>query len=310
MEINQILKKVADGKLDSAEAKKMIETFYVQEEEGQEVGEVSKNRSENGELSKNLKKTIDNIKENVNVEDILKASSSLLQHISDIIPGKLQQSVKDLTFNKGLQGFQSRLSMFRSSEVQDDCNVAGNEARGVTAYGFNVNDESNVVENRFSASQVTEFTLTRSDLYKSRFSVGRFCNIELLEAKMEDCDFQKSTVSDLNFEASDFLNNTFYRSTLTQTSVVRSRIAAMAFSNCSVNECEFNDCELQGITFKNCEFNECTFSDIVVERNLSTTIENKSYRGVHVSNIRSFRELVKALRAAAEEKECGPTEES
>ncbi len=289
-----VLEHVANGKTPVSKAKNMIEKHFSKIET-----HVSKGKCEDRSKDK-LKNAFDKFKKSVNLEEFLKKSSQLVHQISDqiseSIPQKIQENFSPIGFSAKSDGVDAKLSVFRAIQVSSENTVEDNQVVGCQWFGVSILDKCEVKHNKFMAMQLTEFSLSRSDLCDSAFSLSRMSHVTLQEACFVKNRISLSTWSDASITESDFTENILSRSDFSGTVINSSRLSKLSLVNVNFKDCEFDSCDIQGFAFDNCEFKDCSFSQIAAVAPILLKISGCRFVGKHFSGCNSAEEFVEMLK--------------
>lgn len=252
-----------------------------------------------------LKSAFGKFKKSVNLDDFFKKSSQIVQQISDQIsdqisekvPQKLQENLSQIGFSAKIDGVEGKLSVFRAMQVSPGNNIEENQVVGCQWFGVNISDTCVVKQNKFTTMQLTEFTLTRSDLCESQLSVSRMSHVTMQESCFVKNKISLSTWSDVSLTESDFTENTLSRTNFSGTVVNASRLSKLNFGRVEFKDCEFDSCDIQGLEFDNCEFKDCSFSRISFMSPTNIKISGLRLVGKQFSNCKSAQEFVELLKA-------------
>lgn len=312
MSLNKILDSFSKGEIDRDKAKEMIHGIFkasaagpsrtAQPAKEQQASHAEPEISENIEGNEAWRRALNSLRKSKNIDGILRASSDFVQQLAGSVPGQIEKfrdnilhdvNVAGVTSN--IKGMTSKLSIFRSFTVGEDCRVSDNLAVGSQWFAVRLDKHADVRHNKFTAVQYSEVAIVQSDLCKNLVSLSRWANMTIEEAKIEDNRFSRMTFSDVSITESDFTENKVQKSEFSQTVVNGSRIARNIFNGVTLSECEFDGCDIRGLEFENCHFEECTFSGIEVDAAKPVHIANKRLTGRTLSDLRSVEAFLAAL---------------
>jgi hypothetical protein len=329
--ISEILDAVANGKMQSDEARKQIEKLYERKSRNSEAespvlkkAQPNASRkmapeSESAEESvqpdsmESFKHAFEKLKKSVNIDELIKISSGVVQQIAESMPNQLeriQENIGHYTvgFSSHTRGVDSKLSIFRTFHTSDDSIVEDNQVVGSQWFGVSFADAAEIKKNKFTAVQFSEVGITRSNLCSCFLALTRFSNVTMQEARFEHNKVSRTTFSDVSFTESDFTLNKLSKSEFAQTVVNASRLSGNSFTGIDMRDCEFDSCDIQGIEFENCTFHECSFQNVVVECKETFKISNQTFVGQLVQNCLTVAEFVDALMAKKEASETAACE--
>lgn len=298
VDLNEILKAVASGRLSPEDAKAQIEGAF---DRGPEKGI--------GDGREGLMSAFDKLRKSVHVDELLKISSGLVQQIAENMPGQIEKLQENLSqnigtmntlgFSAGTPGVDAKLSVFRTFHVGADAQVAGNQVVGSQWFGVNFDDCAVVRDNKFTAVQFSEVAALKSTLSGNILGLSRLSNITFQDAQVTDNRLSRSTFSDASFTESELANCRLVKSEVSQTVLNDSRLAECSFDGTSFTECEFDSCELVGVTFENCSFRECSFEGVQFTALEPIRIVGVTLTGRSFQRIRSAQTFLEALGSQA-----------
>ncbi|WP_158997483.1 pentapeptide repeat-containing protein [Pigmentibacter ruber] len=272
IELDSILKAVAKGKMDVEKAKLLIEKNYVLKKANKYKSDFDNNTNnfdaQKEESQEGLKTAFEKLKKTVNLEELLKISSNLVQQISENMPQieKIQENISSnfqpIGFSPNIVGLDAKLSVFRALHVSSDSQVKDNQVVGSQWFGVDFSDHSEVRNNKFTAVQFSELAVIKTDFCLSTYSLARLSNVTLQEARLENNKFSRTTFSDVTISESDFTENQLIKSDFSELTIKTSRLTRINFNGVDFSDCEFEDCDIQGIEFENCKFKECLFTKL------------------------------------------------
>lgn len=314
--LDSVLEHVATGKTPVSKAKNMIEKHFLkngatfEENPSPFAGKKSKLKFEKnnfetacsekisvdaGENKDKLKNAFNKFKKSVNLDDLLKISTQLVQQISGNVPQKIQDKFSPLDFSAKMEGVESKFSIFRDIHVTRDNLVENNQVIGCQWFGVSLNEKCEVKNNKFLAMQLTKFSITQSDMQNSQLSLSRMLHVTLQEACFVKNKISLSTWLDTNITESDFNENTLSRSDFSGTVINSSRISKIKFVQVNFKDCEFDSCDIQGIEFEDCEFKDCFFSHIQAVSLTPIKISGCRFVGKQFSGCKSVEEFIAFL---------------
>ncbi|MES2615714.1 MAG: pentapeptide repeat-containing protein [Bdellovibrionota bacterium] len=242
-----------------------------------------------------MKKTFGRFKKTEIIDEILKISTQFVHQICENVPQKIQENFSPIGFSSKIEGIESKLSVFRSIQVSADNTVQENQVVGSQWFGVHIKQACEVKQNKFMAMQLTEFSVSASDLCESQFSLSRMSHVTLQETCFVQNKFSVSTWSDASITESDFTGNTLNRCNFSGIVVHASRLSKLEFSKVNFKDCEFENCEIQGIQFENCEFKDCSFSQIQAVASTPVKISGCKFVGKQFSQCSSLDEFMEML---------------
>lgn len=270
-ELESVLEAVSKGKMNVENAKKLIEKNYILKKrktnhsfDDSEVNTYN-NKDESNE---SFKIAFEKLKKTVSIDEIIKKSSNIMHQISENVLhiDKIQENIANnfqtIGFSSNISGLESKLSVFRAFKVSTDCVIKENQVVGSQWFGIYFTENSQIKNNKFTAVQFSELTISCSDFCHSNLSLARLSHVILKEARIEHNKFSRATLSDVSVSESDFTENCVVKSDFSETIIHASRLTKMIFTNVDFQDCEFHSCDIQGIEFENCKFKECYFSNL------------------------------------------------
>lgn len=310
--LGSVLEHVANGKTPVGKAKSVIEKHFSKFEKqpskgptkfekgaSRSVGAQKQDSCSEGSKVK-LKNAFNKLKKSVSLEEFFKRSSQFVHHISDqiseSIPQKFQENFSPIGFSVKSDGVGAKLSVFRAVQVSAENIIEENLVVGCQWFGVRILDKCEVKQNKFTAMQLTEFSLSRSDLCDSVFSLSRMSHVTMQEACFVKNKISLSTLSDASITESDFNENTLSRSDFSGTVINCSRLSKLNLVNVNFKDCEFDTCDIQGFSFDNCEFKDCSFSQISAVATKPLKISGCRFVGKQFSNCQTAEELVELLK--------------
>jgi uncharacterized protein YjbI with pentapeptide repeats len=328
IDLNEILAAVAKGALSPSEAKIRIEKAFGRNRAaepaaaGRPADSLREQQPDPATDGREiLSSAFDKLRKTVNVDELLKISSGLVNQIAENMPGQFGRLQENLTtnfeavsalgFSAGTPGVDAKLSVFRTFHVGNGCRVEGNQVVGSQWFGVNFDENAEVVENKFTAVQFSEVAVVRSTLGRNVMGLSRLSNVTFQESRVEGNRFSRSTFSDVSLTESDLDGCRMLKSEFSRTVMNASRLSRCVFEGSSLEECEFDGCELEGVTFENCSFRECSFEGVAVAaaesvRITGLSLSGRSFRGVR--SVERFLELLNGEGAALDEREAGVEE--
>jgi uncharacterized protein YjbI with pentapeptide repeats len=247
-----------------------------------------------------LKSAFDKLKKSVNVEEIIKKSSQLVEQISDQIAEKVPQKIQDnfslIGFSSKIDGIDSKLSVYRAVEINSDSTAEDNQVIGSQWFGVKLINKSEVKSNKFTAMQLTEFSLARSDLRGCQISLSRLSHLTFQEACFVKNKFSLCTWSDVSITESDFTENNLNRCDFSGTVINSSRLSKLSLNQTVFKDCEFDSCDIQGLEFENCEFNDCSFQKIEAVSAIPLKISGGRFVGKQFSHCTTAEEFISLLK--------------
>lgn len=241
----------------------------------------------------------------MNIEELLKISSNLVQQISENMPhiDKIQENIshnlQPFGFSPNISGLDTKLSVFRAFHVSPDSIVNDNQVVGSQWFGVNFSENAVIKNNKFTAVQFSELAIIRSDFCSSHFSLARLSNVTLQEARLDSNKFSRATLSDVSISESDFTGNQVVKSDFSETVIHASRFTRLSFSNVDFQDCEFDSCDFQGIEFENCKFKECVFSKLHFILKEPLKISGCNCVGKNISGCRTAEEFLNLLNSSS-----------
>ena len=278
--LSVVLENVANGKTPISKAKNIIEKYYIAEDkeeiyppvlEGKKIK--PKNKAEKTTHLKTkysshqrgkdkLKSAFNNLKMKVNFDEILKRSTKFVNQISENVPQKIQDNLAPMGFTLKIEGVDSKISVFRGIDMSLDNVIHDNQVVGSQWLNVHFIEKCTLEQNKFMATQMTEFSLIRSDLSYSQFSLSRLSYVTFQESCFVQNKLSLSTWSDVSVTESDFTENSLKRTNLSGTIINASRLSKLNLSHVNFKDSEFESCDIQGVDFENCDFKECSFHHI------------------------------------------------
>lgn len=307
-ELDTILQAVAKGKMDINKAKVLIEKNYTLKKEKKTSSSSNSNGFTNDaqkeDSQEGLKTAFEKLKKSVNIEELLKISSNLVQQISENMPQieKIQENISNnfqpIGFSPNIVGLESKLSVFRAFHVSEDTHLKDNRVVGSQWFGVDFSDHSDIRNNKFTAVQFTELAVIKSDFSLSTYSLARLSNVVLQEARLESNKFSRTTFSDVTIMESDFTENIVAKSDFSELTIKSSRLTQLQFSSVEFSECEFEDCDIQGIEFENCKFKECLFSKLQLVLAQPMKISGCNCVGKNFQDCQSAEEFLEIINSS------------
>lgn len=305
MSLESILEAVAKGKIAPTEAKEQIKKFLDGNKSSSAQDEVKSEASqeESAETKmESLKGAFDKFKKSVHFDELLKKSSGMVSQIADSMPkpiaDKLSKAstLNNFAFSSQTRGVESKLSIFRAFQSTDDSAISDNQVVGSQWFGVDISDSSEMKNNRFTAVQMSELAISKSNLNTNAISLSRLSNLSFTNSKFTDNKVARSTYSDVTLSDSQFVANRVNKTGFARTVLNESRVTNNTFFASDISDCEFEHCDIQDLEFENCSFRECTFSGLSLQsRDTSNAIRNIHVQGKTVSGCKTIESFLEAL---------------
>jgi len=261
--LNSTLNAVAKGKLSAQSAQEWIENHYA------------------------LKK-----KDDLSLDSIKNAFERLKKFQESIT-----QNLPPIGFSANIPGIESKLSIFREIKVSSDSNVLENQVIGSQCFGVEFSKTAEIKKNKFTASQLTEFSVICSDFVQIHASLVRFSNLTVQESRFEQSKITRSIWSDVSITESDFSKNTVSKSDFSGSVINASRLADLQFNHVTIKDCEFDQCLFEKVDFENCEFKDCVFQNIQLNLKETLKISECKCVGKTIANCKTEEEFLAALNS-------------
>ena len=183
----------------------------------------------------------------VNFDEILKKSTQFVNQISENVPQKIQDNLAPMGFTLKIEGVDSKISVFRGIDMSLDNTINDNQVVGSQWLNVHFIEKCSIEQNKFMATQMTEFSLIRSDLSRCQFSLSRLSYVTFQESCFIQNKLSLSTWSDVSVTESDFTENSLKRTNLSGTIINASRLSKLNLSHVNFKDCEFESCDIQYI---------------------------------------------------------------
>ena len=244
------------------------------------------------------------MKNNLNLHSALeyvgKKSTQIVQQvtnqISEKIPQKFLEKILPIGFSIKNRGVKTKLSIFRNIQMSSENIVKSNEIVGCQWFIVDISDKCEVKNNKFIAIHLSQFSLFRSDLCDSLFSLSHMRHITLQEACFTKNKISLSAWSEINVTESDFTSNALTRCYFSGVVINSSRLSRLNFTHVSLKDCEFDSCDIQGFEFHDCEFKDCCFTGIVAVSSTVIKISGCRFVGKKFTDCKSVEEFVALLK--------------
>jgi uncharacterized protein YjbI with pentapeptide repeats len=250
-----------------------------------------------------LKNALDLLKKSVNLDEIIskstelvnKLSDQLTDQIGDKVPQKIQNHFLVLGFSANISGIDSKLSMLKAVNIGNDNNIHDNQVTGSQWFGVSISNKSEMQENKFAATQLTEFSLSQSDFCACNISLARMSHVTIQESCFVNNKITLSTWSDTNLTESDFTQNTLSRSNFSGLVINASRLSNLKLNLTDFTDCEVDACDIQGFEFDNCEFEDCSFSQITANSTSPIKVTDCRFIGKQFTQCKSAEDFYNML---------------